>query len=115
MNWYIAKIVYQIIVGDGSHAPQFDEQFRLIKADSLDWAWEKSVVLGRLGESVFANDKAEDVHWQFIADEDVCHIQEWQDGSQIYSRTEEPANEEEYIQLSKARTPRLFASSFVAA
>ena len=51
MNWYLAKIIYQVISGDGLHTPQFDEQFRLIKADELEWAWEKAQVVGRMGES----------------------------------------------------------------
>ncbi|MEP7129294.1 MAG: DUF4288 domain-containing protein, partial [Chitinophagales bacterium] len=29
MNWYLAKIVFRIICGDGLHQPQFDEQLRL--------------------------------------------------------------------------------------
>ena len=31
MKWYLAKIVYRIICGEGNHTPQFDEQLRLIK------------------------------------------------------------------------------------
>ena len=33
MNWYLTKIVYQIICGEGNHTAQFDEQLRLIAAD----------------------------------------------------------------------------------
>jgi hypothetical protein len=29
MQWYLAKLVFQIICGDGNHRPQFDEQLRL--------------------------------------------------------------------------------------
>ena len=32
MNWYLAKIVYRIICGQGNHTAQFDEQLRLIQA-----------------------------------------------------------------------------------
>ena len=110
MNWYLAKIIYQVISGDGLHTPQFDEQFRLIKADELEWAWEKAQVVGRMGESIFQNDKAEDVHWKFITVEDVNLIQELEDGSQIYSRTEEPEDMEEYIQLTTTRAERLYAN-----
>jgi hypothetical protein len=28
MRWFVAKIVYQIICGNGNHMPQFDEQLR---------------------------------------------------------------------------------------
>ena len=33
MKWYLAKLIYRIICGDGTHTPQFDEQLRLIHAE----------------------------------------------------------------------------------
>ena len=33
MKWYLAKIIYRIICGEGIHTPQFDEQLRLIHAE----------------------------------------------------------------------------------
>jgi hypothetical protein len=108
MNWYIAKIVYQIISGNGKHNPQFDEQFRLIKADELDWAWEKAQVIGRLEENAFLNNKKEYVEWKYIAVEDVALINGLEDGAQLYARTEEPANMEEYINITQARARRFF-------
>lgn len=36
-NWFVAKLVYQIVYGDGKHRPQFEEQWRLVTAnDSAD-------------------------------------------------------------------------------
>lgn len=111
MNWYLAKIIYQVISGKGMHNPQVDEQFRLIKADELEWAWEKAQVVGRRGEDIFKNDRDENVHWNFIAVEDVTPIENMEDGSQIYARTKEPESMEEYIQLTKANAKRLYANS----
>ena len=45
MNWYLAKMVYRIICGDGNHTPQFDEQLRLIKAQDEFHAFQKIVKL----------------------------------------------------------------------
>jgi hypothetical protein len=42
MNWYLTKIVFQIICGDGDHTPQFDEQLRLISASSKEAAISKA-------------------------------------------------------------------------
>ena len=36
MNWYLTKMVFRIICGDGSHKAQFDEQLRLIHANSKE-------------------------------------------------------------------------------
>ncbi|HEX5172476.1 MAG TPA: DUF4288 domain-containing protein [Cyclobacteriaceae bacterium] len=106
MNWYIAKIVYQIVSGNGKHKAQFDEQFRLIKADELDWAWEKAQVIGRLEENAFLNNKKEYVEWKYIAVEDVMMINALEDGAQLYARTAEPDNFEEYIEFTKSRATR---------
>ncbi len=108
MNWYIAKIVYQIVSGDGKHKPQFDEQFGLIKADELDWAWEKAQVIGRMEENAFLNSSREYVEWKYIAVEDVTQVYALEDGAQLYARTEEPENMEEYVRLTKARAKRFF-------
>jgi len=34
MNWYLAKMVFRIICGEGNHTAQFDEQLRLISGES---------------------------------------------------------------------------------
>ncbi len=49
MNWYLTKIVYRIICGQGNHTAQFDEQLRLIQADNAQEAFEKSAALGAKG------------------------------------------------------------------
>jgi hypothetical protein len=36
MKWYLAKFVYQVVSGNGSHVAQFDEQLRLIRADEFE-------------------------------------------------------------------------------
>ncbi|MEJ0081220.1 MAG: DUF4288 domain-containing protein [Puia sp.] len=41
MSWYLTKIVYRIICGQGNHTAQFDEQLRLIEADNSQEAFEK--------------------------------------------------------------------------
>ena len=46
MNWYVAKIVFRIISGEGNHNAQFDEQLRLISAEDERQAFEKATVLG---------------------------------------------------------------------
>lgn len=41
-NWYLVKIVFQIICGSGNHKPQFEEQLRLIIAASPVAATDKA-------------------------------------------------------------------------
>ena len=108
MNWYIVKIIYQIIAGDGTHTPQFDEQYRIIKADEMEWALEKAQVIARLGQCLFQNDKDETVQWKLVAVEDVQLLGEMDDGTLIYSRVEELKDAQEYVSLTSERSRRLF-------
>jgi len=46
MNWYLAKMVFRIICGDGNHTAQFDEQLRLVSGNSLEEAFHKAPLKG---------------------------------------------------------------------
>ena len=46
MNWYIAKLVFRIVCGEGQHTPQFDEQLWLIAAHSQQEALQKAKLNG---------------------------------------------------------------------
>lgn len=103
LNWYLVKLVYQVVSGEGAHTPQFDEQLRLIRADELDWAWEKAKVLGQIGAFNFINDHKLEVKWKFVDVVDVYEIGEIEDGVQIYSYTEEPEDVIAYLNLTKTK------------
>lgn len=47
MNWYLAKMVFRILCGDGNHRAQFDEQLRLISAVSREEAFHKALEWGK--------------------------------------------------------------------
>ena len=57
MNWYLAKFVYRIVCGNGSHNPQFDEQLRLIAATGREEAFTKAQQMGRNEEESFYNQR----------------------------------------------------------
>jgi hypothetical protein len=58
MNWFLAKIIYQIICGDGDHTPQFDEQLRLVQAESKLKAIQKAKQVGEKNSLVFSINKS---------------------------------------------------------
>lgn len=89
MNWYLAKIVYRIICGDGNHTPQFDEQLRLIAANSKEVAFYKAQQTGKMEEDTFYNMKEELVKWQFINVSELYKVGKMIDGAELYSRIEE--------------------------
>lgn len=89
MNWYVAKIVFRIISGDGNHHAQFDEQLRLISAGDECEAFEKAYSLGQLNEESFKNNRSETVRWQFIDVAELNPVSELTDGAELYYQIHE--------------------------
>ena len=89
MSWYIAKIVYRIVCGNGEHTPQYEEQLRLIEASSKTEAFEKALQMGAKEEVQFLNQQQKMVQWKFIDVSDLYLLHEVADGTEIYSRIEE--------------------------
>jgi len=109
MKWYIAKLVFQVISGDGLHTPQFDEQWRLIKADEIIWAHEKARVLGWLEQGRFDAEHQRKVEWRFIEVAEIQQITTMEDGVQLYSTTEEPLDANAYVDLVRIRGQKSLA------
>lgn len=99
MNWYVAKIIFRIICGDGEHTPQFDEQLRLISAISKEEAFKKAVHVGKKGQDTFYNRRQQLVQWQFINVSEISMISELSDSVELYSRIEERDDAEAYIDI----------------
>ena len=110
MNWYLAKIVYQIVCGDGRHTAQFDEQLRLIRADKKEEALLKAQLLGSRGEEMFFNDNRQVVHWQFINISELYQLSELIDGAELYSRIEEREHAAAYIDIIHKKAAGIVSS-----
>jgi hypothetical protein len=104
MNWYLAKIVFRIVCGDGNHTPQYDEQLRLIGAGDKEEAFYKAQALGKSGEDKFYNHREQLVHWKFINVCELYHLKEMIHGAEMYSRISENEDGEhfEYVVNKKA-------------
>ena len=107
MKWYLAKLIYRIICGDGTHTPQFDEQLRLIAADDDMHAFQKARLLGHREQDNFLNAAEKPVHWKFIDVAEIHQLSELNDGVEIYSRISEEEDGALYIQLVKLRAAHL--------
>ncbi len=99
MNWYLTKIVYQIICGEGSHTPQFDEQLRLISATDEHDAFSKAQRIGVLEEENFFNQQQQLVKWKFINVCELYKISELIDGAEMYSRIQEADDADRFIEM----------------
>jgi len=89
MKWYVAKLVYRIVCGDGEHTPQFDEQLRLIAAYNEDEAFAKAFSVGKKEEDTFFNQRSQLVKWEFINVPEIYPLSALIDGAEIYSKINE--------------------------
>lgn len=103
MNWYLAKVIFRIVCGEGDHTPQFDEQLRLIAADNNEHALCKARSIGRQEATCFADSRQKIVEWQFIDVTELYTLTEAMDGAEVYSQIQEANNAELYLQLTQDR------------
>lgn len=111
MNWYLIKLVYRIICGQGNHTAQFDEQLRLIQADSAQEAFEKSSILGEKEEDKFYNEEQKLVQWKFINVAELYKLSVLLDGAELYSRVQETDNADLYIELTNNKAAHILHNS----
>ncbi|MBK7652993.1 MAG: DUF4288 domain-containing protein [Flammeovirgaceae bacterium] len=105
------KVSFQVLSGEGEHTPQFDEQVRLIKADEVNWAYEKATVIGWLEQRSFLNHRAENVTWKFIEIAEIHEVENPEDGVLLCSYTVEPDNAQEYIESTQLKAEKSLAIS----
>jgi predicted RNA-binding protein with EMAP domain len=107
MNWYLAKMVFRIICGDGNHTAQFDEQLRLIAAGSKEEAFHKAQLLGGREEEMFFNRNSQLVQWQYISVSELYQLQELIDGAEVYSRIVEEEHADSYMHIVHKRAEQI--------
>jgi hypothetical protein len=108
MNWYLAKMVFRIVCGEGEHTPQFDEQLRLVSGITKEEAFQKALDMGQKEEDTFYNRKEQLVQWKFINVSELYRLSELIDGAELYSRIEEQENAEGYIYTVNQKAENIF-------
>lgn len=99
MNWYIAKVVYRIICGEGNHPAQFEDQLRLVSAGDEEAAVAKAHDIATNEQFSFVNNRQQQVEWRFVNVSELIKVSEWVDGAELYSTINEVDNAEAYINL----------------
>lgn len=107
MSWYLSKLVFRIICGEGAHTPQFDEQLRLIEAGNEKEAFAKATTIGKLEEDEFYNQHQKLVQWKFINVAELYKLSGLLDGAELYSRIQETDNAELYIELTHRKAAHI--------
>jgi hypothetical protein len=99
MTWFLTKIIFQIVCGNGEHTPQFDNQLRLIHAENETEAFSKAQAIGQNEQSSFLNKEQKLVQWKFINVSELHKLSALIDGAELYSRVQEVDNADLYIGL----------------
>lgn len=103
MNWYLAKIVFRIICGNGRHEPQFDEQLRLISAANKQEAIQKANGLGLADQQSFRNEEKELVRWEYVAVPEVYRFGALIHGATLFERNYEPSDGDAYARAIRRK------------
>jgi hypothetical protein len=112
MTCYLAKIIYQIVCGEGNHTPQFDEQLRLITACSYADAFNKATAVGYHEEHSFYNHYQKLVQWKFINVSELYCMKDYADGAEMYSCIKEIPDPKFYINEVHLKAKRLQQEDF---
>lgn len=99
MKWFLAKIIFRIVCGNGDHTPQFDMQLRLIQADDETEAFSKASAIGEREQVSFLNQHEKLVQWKFINVSELYKLSALIDGAELYSRVQEVDLADEYIAI----------------
>ncbi len=97
MDWFIAKIVFRIVCGDGNHRAQFDEQLRLIAAPDRPAALAKAQALGEKVQERFLNQHQQWVNWEFVAVTEITPLENLDDETEVHFQVAEPENVAQYL------------------
>src|ERR1700744_3586623 len=111
MNWYLSKIIFRIICGEGTHTAQFDEQLRLIAAKDENEAFQKALAIGQKEQDDFYNHDQQLVQWKFINVAELYRLSGLLDGAEMYSRIQETDDADAYIDLTNRRADHIRISS----
>lgn len=97
MKWFIAKLVFRVLCGNGGHAPQFNEQLRLICAEDELHAFHKARLLGEGDRLACEYGQLPAVQWKFIDVAALHCLHPDVDGTEIFSMMREEADATAYI------------------
>lgn len=107
MKWFAVNCIYQVICGEGKHAPQFNEQTRLIQAIGQIQALDKARLNAVNFNPPFENCEGEKVVWKFIGVGGISAVEELADGVEVSSSIIEPESADEYLEELKHRNQSL--------
>jgi hypothetical protein len=115
MKKYLAKLMFNVKIDNGSDASQFDEQIRIIESHSLEDAFHKARSLGKKEEETFLDSENKLVSWQFIDVAEVYPLENLKDGEQLYSNTHKTNDTFSFIRYIRQKSMEIQAKNLTFA
>lgn len=112
MNWYLTKLVYRFITGNGLHTPQFNEQVRVIEAEDRLHAFYKARLIGEQ-ETIKITANGLLIQWQFIDVTELLLIDKSTDGAEVWSGIQENVNAAQYIRTTQQSAKELLQEGII--
>jgi hypothetical protein len=109
MNWYISKLVFEIVVA-GLPQRQCDIQYRLVKARNADEALELTFTLAQTEEAVFVNVYGQTVRCNFAGVAAIHPLDEPSHGMLLISESFENCAGNDIAAMLKFHAPLLHNS-----
>lgn len=107
MSYYLAKLCYEIICGEGSHTPQFEEQIRLLESGNCRDAITAAYAIGETEILVWQHENLLRVEWKFLGVTELIQLQPLTHGAELYQAHREIAYPEGYRNYVKDRSLQL--------
>ncbi len=110
MEWFLIKLCFRVICGNGNHKPQFNEQVRLVTARNTEEAVDKIKRIAVME----AHAVISPVKWQLVAVTEVMAFSAAADGAEISSVFAETDEAEAYmLALKKQEAAKLQPLVFI--
>ncbi len=88
MNTFTANIIYRIEL-EGQSTDQYEEQVRLVFADTIENALAEARSIGQVEEAIFVDRHGRSVCWRMLAVKDIQPV-ELKNGGLLFSKVHEP-------------------------
>lgn len=110
MRYYLAKLCYEIICGDGNHTPQFEEQIRLLNTVSYANALQQAQAIGEAETLILQPANRARVEWKFLGVTELLELQPMVHGAELFQTHHEIAYADGYRAFVKHKSNQLQAN-----
>ena len=88
MEFYSARLLFIILVGDGRAKKKndYDESVIVFRARDFDHAFERALEIGKAQETTYKNGKEQNVRWALVEITNLDHVGRKVDGAEVASK-----------------------------